>query len=298
MVRTEETRKAGSGEADQHYQKGRRFEDALDVESAIAEYEQAVKLDPQFAAALFRLGYLHDLRGNDDRALECYEKAASIRPTHTNVLLNLGILYEDRGEYDKATWVYNRVLAVQPADDRTRMYVKDAVASLNMFYDEATERKQHRTAALMRIPLSEFELSARCRACLDKMSIRTLGDLARLSEDDITGSKNFGDTSLTELRNLLESKGLHFGMGRADTTKPAFGVHSSDQSGVLLKPIADMDLSVRSLKCVRALGCETVGDLTQKTDKELLKCANFGQTSLQEIKRKLAALGLALKTSE
>ena len=56
-----------------------------------------------------------------------------------------------------------------------------------------------------------------------------------------------------------------------------------------------MDLSIRCLKCMQSLGVETIGDLVQKTDKELLQCQNFGQTSLNELKRKLAAHNLALK---
>ena len=67
---------------------------------------------------------------------------------------------------------------------------------------------------------------------------------------------------------------------------------------MLARPIAELDLSVRCLKCARTLGVETVGDLIQKTEKELLQCPNFGQTSLNEIKRKLASYGLSLKPRE
>ena len=129
------------------------------------------------------------------------------------------------------------------------------------------------------------------------MNVRTLGDLAHLSEQDIAGSKNFGETSLSELRSLLESKGLHFGMGRA-APPPAAAIASPEMVGVLGQSIADLDFSVRSLKCTRTLGIETVGDLVQKTEKELLQCPNFGQTSLNEIKRKLASFGLSLKVPE
>jgi DNA-directed RNA polymerase subunit alpha len=148
------------------------------------------------------------------------------------------------------------------------------------------------------VPLSEFELSARSRACLEKMNVRTLGDLARMSEEDIAGSKNFGETSLGELRALLESKGLHFGLGRAEPPPPSAAIASPETAAVLVQPLADLDLSVRSLKCARTLGVETVGDLAQKTEKELLQCPNFGQTSLSEIKRKLGTYGLSLKPSE
>jgi DNA-directed RNA polymerase subunit alpha len=298
LAKIKELRKSHGDSAELHFQLGRCLEESFAINDAVQEFEQAVELDPEHAEALFRLGYCCDLRGSDDRAFECYERAAVIPPARPNVLLNLGLLYEDRGDYEKAAQLFKRVSAANPMDERAKMYVKDVESSMDMFYDEATERKQHRTAALMRIPLSEFELSARCRACLDKMNVKNLGDLARLDEEDIAGSRNFGETSLSELRNLLEAKGLHFGMGRPDSAKSAVSVFQAAESAVLMKPVADLDLSIRSLKCVKSLGCELVGDLVQKSDKELLKCANFGQTSLLEIKNKLANMGLSLKMRE
>ena len=290
--------KTHDAQAELHYQKGRCFEEAADTESAMEAYERAVELDPQHVGALFRLGFWNDLRGNDDLALDYYEKAAEIRPLHTNALLNLGILYEDRGDYERALRTFARVAAGNPGDPRARLYAADAEASLNMFYDEAVERRQHRTAVLLRVPLSEFELSARCRACLEKMNIRTLGDLARLTETEIGNSKNFGETSLAELRGLLESKGLHFGMGRTDAGPAPAAIASPEMADALTRPIDEMELSVRSLKCARTLGIETVGDLIQKTEKDLLSCPNFGQTSLNEVKQKLASYGLSLKSRE
>ena len=220
--------KTHDAEAELHYQKGRCFEEALDYEAAMEAFERAVELDPQHVGALFRLAYWNDLRGNDDLALDYYEKAAAVRPLHTNTLLNLGLLYEDRGRIRGALRTFGRVPAGNPDEPRARMYAKDAEASLNMYYDEAIERRQHRTAVMLRVPLSEFELSARCRACLEKMNVRTLGDLARLTETDIGNSKNFGETSLAELRGLLESKGLHFGMGRTDTAPTPAAIASPE----------------------------------------------------------------------
>jgi DNA-directed RNA polymerase subunit alpha len=290
--------KSHDGQAELHYQKGRCFEESADYESAMEAYERAVELDPQHVGALFRLGYWNDLRGNDERALDYYEKAAQVRPLHTNVLMNLGVLYEDRGEYERAARTFARVTAGNAEEPRARLYRADAEASLNMFYDEAVERRQHRTAVMLRVPLSEFELSARCRACLEKMNIRTLGDLARMTETEIGNSKNFGETSLKELRDLLESKGLRFGMGRADAAARPAAIASPELSDALTRSIGEMDLSVRSLKCARTLGIETIGDLVQKTDKDLLACPNFGQTSLNEVKQKLASYGLSLKTRD
>ncbi len=299
LAKVKTLQKGHEQEAELHYQLGRCLEEQIGFEKAVESYERAVELDPQHTAALFRLGFWNDLRGNDEQALDYYEKAVAIRPVHTNVLLNLGLLYEDRGDYPKAAEMFGRLREALPTDPRVKMFNKDVAASLDMFYDEAMERREHRTAALLRIPLSEFELSARSRACLEKMNVRTLGDLARLTEHEVANSKNFGETSLSELRALLESKGLQFGLGRTErATAPAALGAPEDQGDVLARKVGELDLSVRSLKCIRSLGCETLADLVQHSDKELLECPNFGQTSLTEVKRRLEAFGLTLKGRE
>jgi len=291
-------KKSHADEAELHYQKGRCLEEAFDYGQAAEAYERAAELNPQHAGALFRLGYWNDLRGNDETAIEYYEKAAAIRPVQENTLLNLGMLYEDHGQYEKAAALYDRVLISKPTAPRAKMYYKDATESLAMYYDEALERRQSRTAVLLRTPLNEFELSARARTCLEQMDVRTVGDLASLKEDDLANSKNLGETSLAELRTLLRSRGLHFGMGSessgSESVRPRIAVTEGGER--LSKAIADMDFSIRCLKCMQSLGVQTVGDLVQKTEKELLKCQNFGQTSLAEIKNKLSSLGLSLKS--
>ena len=53
-------------------------------------------------------------------------------------------------------------------------------------------------------------------------------------------------------------------------------------------------ISVRSRRCMERLGIKTIGQLSAKTEPDLLGAANFGQTSLNEVKQKLAELGLSL----
>lgn len=64
--------------------------------------------------------------------------------------------------------------------------------------------------------------------------------------------------------------------------------------GVLATPIDDLDLSVRSRHCLDSENIRTVGDLVQRTEAELLRVRNFGKTSLNEIKKKLASMNLSL----
>jgi DNA-directed RNA polymerase subunit alpha len=63
----------------------------------------------------------------------------------------------------------------------------------------------------------------------------------------------------------------------------------------LALPIEEMDFSVRSYNCLKREGVQTVGDLIQRTEQDLLDIRNFGQKSIDEVKMKLAAMGLALR---
>ncbi|MDK6269497.1 DNA-directed RNA polymerase subunit alpha C-terminal domain-containing protein, partial [Lactobacillus mulieris] len=64
---------------------------------------------------------------------------------------------------------------------------------------------------------------------------------------------------------------------------------------VLDRTIEDLDLSVRSYNCLKRAGINTVFDLTEKTEPEMMKVRNLGRKSLEEVKIKLADLGLGLK---
>jgi DNA-directed RNA polymerase subunit alpha len=68
--------------------------------------------------------------------------------------------------------------------------------------------------------------------------------------------------------------------------------------GLSNKPIVDLQWSVRAKKALLKLNLRTVGELTRITEAELLGCKNFGVTSLNEVKRVLANLGLSLRTLE
>jgi len=59
-------------------------------------------------------------------------------------------------------------------------------------------------------------------------------------------------------------------------------------------PIQSLDLSVRANNCLESAKIQTVRDLVKKSDSELLKVRSFGKTSLREVKRKLADMGLGL----
>ena len=62
----------------------------------------------------------------------------------------------------------------------------------------------------------------------------------------------------------------------------------------LIRPVDDLELTVRSANCLKAENIYYIGDLIQRTEVELLKTPNLGRKSLTEIKEVLASRGLAL----
>ena len=63
---------------------------------------------------------------------------------------------------------------------------------------------------------------------------------------------------------------------------------------ILLRPVDDLELTVRSANCLKAENIYFIGDLIQRTEVELLKTPNLGKKSLTEIKDVLASRGLSL----
>ena len=275
-----------------------------DYSGAQDRYQEALAQDPEHIDSLFRLAYQHDLSGDDDAAITLYERARGIKPARANVLLNLGVLYEDRGEYEKAAECYRQVLAQYPNHPRAKPFLRDAESSQSMVLDVDMDRKEDRRNQLLRTPISDFELSVRSRNCLAKMNINSLGDLIQRSEAELLSYKNFGETSLQEIKEILTAKGLRLGMRREEVligemmpvpTLPDVPEEGPERAALLAMPVTDLDLSVRSSKCMTMLGAQTLADIVAYPEQDLLKMKNFGVTSLQEIKTKLASLGLNLK---
>ena len=98
-----------------------------------------------------------------------------------------------------------------------------------------------------------------------------------------------GGTTLGEMvalfSELTEAPGLSLGPAEGDQLP----------IGELALPVEELQLSVRSYNCLKREGIDTVGELVQKTEAELMDIRNFGQKSIDEVKGKLDELGLSLK---
>jgi len=274
-----------------------------EIEAAGEAYEQALEVNQANPSAMFRLAYFNDLYGDEEDALELYQRCLTLQPVHVGALMNMAVLYEDAEDYDQACLCLRRILAINPTHWRAKLFLRDADASKTMYFDEDRAKLMAQRNAILETPVTDFELSVRARNCLKKMDINTLGDLVNTPETRLLEYKNFGETSLKEIRDMLALKGLRLGQALEDTASPDLSemfVSDAPQArdGVLATPLSQIELSVRARKALETLKIDTLGDLVSRSEAELLACRNFGQTSLNTIRQALGQYGLRLAESD
>ncbi len=272
---------------------------------AIDGYERATSEEHDLQGmALFQLANLQDLRGFEDIALESYKKIEELGYIYEEALVNMGVILEDKFEFSQALSYYEKALNVNPNNSRAKLYYTDAEASLNMLYDETKRKQDLRNNEILNIPISDFELSVRSRNCLSKMGIFTLKDLITKTEQELLGYKNFGETSLKEIRAMLAKKGLHLGMTRieeqplAERIKMNAQLYSQEKEYSLDEldiSIEELDLSYRTKSALHKLGFESLRDITMRTGTDLEANESFSAACLQEVNALLAEKGLGYR---
>ncbi len=277
------------------YLRGLLHQHEGDYHEALACYGTAAEGTPEETRYQFRLGYMHSLYGDEEKAIEAYRMCQRTAPLYAHAMINLGVLYEDSDRFEEAITCYRMVLLSNKDHGRARLYLRDAEASQSMYYDRDREKEEVRKMQVLQIPVTEFELSVRSRNCLQKMGIYTLGDLVSKSEAELLSYKNFGETSLQEIRKILTQKNLRLGEGvRSDDTRLL--AINGEAASLLGEPVSILELSSRSQRCMDRLEIETISDLLQRNELELVSQKNFGVTSLNEVKKKLSERGLTLSS--
>ncbi|HHA9453632.1 TPA: DNA-directed RNA polymerase subunit alpha [Streptococcus pneumoniae] len=120
----------------------------------------------------------------------------------------------------------------------------------------------------------------------DKLTLEILTNGTIIPEDALGLSARILTEHLDLFTNLTEIAKSTEVMKEADT-------ESDDR--ILDRTIEELDLSVRSYNCLKRAGINTVHDLTEKSEAEMMKVRNLGRKSLEEVKLKLIDLGLVLK---
>ncbi|NRA37463.1 MAG: tetratricopeptide repeat protein, partial [Planctomycetes bacterium] len=258
------------------------------TEKAIHAFEAALDCDPSHVEAAFQLGSLLDRIGDEEMAIESYAVCANTYPPYLPGVLNLGLLYEERGEANAAIDCFRQVLAYNSNNPRAILLLRDATASRTMYYNEDEERNNLRLKKVLQTPVNDFELSVRSRNSLLKMNIFNIGDLISITKTEMLNYKNFGETSLKEIEEMLNNIGLHLGQLRESETRDTRKIEPK----ILTEKIDKLELSVEASAVLTGLGISRIGDIEQYSDSTLYRLVGSGQNIVQELFTSMASIGM------
>ncbi len=118
-------------------------------------------------------------------------------------------------------------------------------------------------------------------------------NLDKLVIDIETNGTLEAEEAIRRAANILQDQlSVFVDLQGKEVSKPE--VRESEIDPILLRPVDDLELTVRSANCLKAESIYYIGDLIQRTEVELLKTPNLGKKSLTEIKDVLASHGLSL----
>lgn len=259
---------------------------------------------PLRGQAMFRKAVILERRGYENDALQTYRDITTLGYMFEEAWINMGILLDDKGEYSDALRCYEQAMKINPVNTIARNYYKDAEASMRMHYDERKMKQDLKTTEILAMRIEDFELSVRSRNCLTKMGIKSLHDLITKTESELLSYKNFGETSLKEIRAMLDKKGLKLGMNKVEDPLDGLSLGAFPKDGDssvsmsrLDDPIEKLDLSYRTKSTLHKLGYESLRDITMRTGHDLESNDKINPACLQEINALMEELGLSFRPS-
>lgn len=147
---------------------------------------------------------------------------------------------------------------------------------------------------------SSFSPVRRVNYIVDNTRVGQITDYDRLTLEIWTNGTARPDEALSEAARILEDHLALFSTLAESSAGAdgAPGLGTTSEPRLLEMPIEELELSVRSFNCLKRAGIDSIGQLTERTEEDMMKVRNLGRKSLDEVKQKLAALGLSLKPSE
>ncbi len=165
-------------------------------------------------------------------------------------------------------------------------------------YVPGTVRNLGETKSIGRIVLdASFSPVRRVSYTVESARVEQRTDLDRLIVDVETNGVIAPEEAVRQsARILVEQLSVFAALegGAEPMIETAGGGRAPQVDPILLRPVDDLELTVRSANCLKAENIFYIGDLIQRTENELLKTPNLGRKSLNEIKEVLASRGLTL----
>jgi DNA-directed RNA polymerase subunit alpha len=143
---------------------------------------------------------------------------------------------------------------------------------------------------------SLFSPVARCTYIVENTRVGQRTDYDRVTvELETNGAVDPGDAVARAARIINDHMMLFEANAKSDLGGDTFADLPEEGETILDTPIEELDLSVRSFNCLKRQGVNTIGQLTECTEADLLNIRNFGAKSIEEVKDKLQQMALGLK---
>lgn len=210
-----------------------------------------------------------------------------------------GVVYAGDIKTDGDVEIVNKDLYIATLEEDAKLYVEINVDRGRGYVSQM--RNKAEGLPLSTIPMdSIYTPVKRVNFTVDNTRVGQITDYDKLTLEIWTNG-----TILTEEAISLAAKVLieHFKLfmtltNHANDVEVMIEKEDDKKEKVLEMTIEELDLSVRSYNCLKRAGINTVQELTQKTEEEMMKVRNLGKKSLEEVQQKLAVLNLSLKQNE
>ena len=195
---------------------------------------------------------------------------------------------------DAEVEILNPDLHIATLDGKNAHLAMELVVERGKGYVPA-ERHRKSEHVIGVIPIdSVFSPIQKVNYVVDDTRVGQAADYDRLTLEVWTDGSIRPEEALQESARLLID-GFRLFVGTAVAPEVAVGPQVDETNKLATMPIEELDLSVRPYNCLKRAGINTLGDLLQRTEEEVVNVKNFGRKSLDEVKEKLAALGLELR---
>ena len=223
-------------------------------------------------------------------ALEGRDAIATIRLNHSGE----GIVTAGDFELPQNVEIANPERHIATVSERGSLQIEATVA-LGIGYEPASDRDEDtETRSIGALQLdATYSPVRRVSYVVESARVEQRTDLDKLVIDLETNGTLDAEEAIRRAATLLQQQLSVF--VQLEKLPPGEPEKPKDEiDPILLRPVDDLELTVRSANCLKAENIYYIGDLVQRTEVELLKTPNLGKKSLTEIKDVLASRGLSL----
>lgn len=197
---------------------------------------------------------------------------------------------------DSEVDILNPQLHIATLEEGGRLFLEATVAPGRGYRPAELNKEEGQPIGIIPVD-SIFSPVKRVNYTVENTRVGQITDLDKLTLEVWTDGSLTPEQAVS-LGSKIMQEHLKLFINLTDAAKDMEIMVEKEEDGkekVLEMPIEELDLSVRSYNCLKRAGINTVQDLIQRSEEEMLKVRNLGKKSLQEVVTKLAELGLSLR---